>query len=177
MLRKGSNFSWYIIVIGIEDESMKWTGLKAFETVWSDFVGITQRRDDKFLARRGRLLPSRLPFANFTTVIWRSLGYLLLGMATPWPHGKLTNFTERDHKTRWEKSGFYEREELSWTFIGFVKALGIHLSSEYRICTCSRVKREEERERERKKKRKDGYVSEELFYLKETRLERIAHDS
>lgn len=97
-------------------------------------------------------------------------------MATPWPHGKLTNFTERDHKTRWEKSGFYEREELSWTFIGFVKALGIHLSSEYRICTCSRVKREEERERG-KKKRKDGYVSEELFYLKETRLERIAHDS
>lgn len=73
-------------------------------------------------------------------------------MATPWPHGKLTNFTERDHKTRWEKSGFYEREELSWTFIGFVKALGIHLSSEYRICTCSRVKREEEREREEKKK-------------------------
>lgn len=91
-------------------------------------------------------------------------------MATPWPHGKLTNFTERDQ--RWEKSGFYEREELPWTFIGFVKAIGIHLSSEYRICTRSRVKREGE-----KKKRKDGYVSEELFYLKETRLERIAHDS
>lgn len=131
-----------------------------------------QRRDDKFLQGEVGCCPVvlQLPFANFTTVIWRSLGCLLLGMATPWPHGKLTNFTERDQ--RWEKSGFYEREELPWTFIGFVKAIGIHLSSEYRICTRSRVKREGE-----KKKRKDGYVSEELFYLKETRLERIAHDS
>lgn len=79
--------------------------------------------------RRGRL-PSRLPFANFTTVIWRSLGYLLLGMATPWPRGKLTNFTREGWQNKRRRRGkirFYEREELPWTFIGFVKAVGIRL--------------------------------------------------
>lgn len=79
--------------------------------------------------RRGRL-PSRLPFANFTTVIWRSLGYLLLGMATPWPRGKLTNFTRERWQNKRRRRGkirFYEREELPWTFIGFVKAVGIRL--------------------------------------------------
>lgn len=125
--------------------------LKRFETIssklWPAACAATRWQ---ISTRRGRL-PSRLPFANFTTVIWRSLGYLLLGMATPWPRGKLTNFTERDsQETREGKIRFYEREELPWTFIGFVKAVGIRLPW---ICTCSRVKGKKKKKIRKKRRR------------------------
>lgn len=129
IFRKGLNRLLIVIRIKV---SMKWAGkkrnaLKRFRLNYRQ-AGCAATRW-QISTRRGRL-PSRLPFANFTTVIWRSLGYLLLGMATPWPRGKLTNFTRERWQNKRRRRGkirFYEREELPWTFIGFVKAVGIRL--------------------------------------------------
>lgn len=83
-------------------------------------------------------------------------------MATPWPRGKLTNFTRERWQNKRRRRGkirFYEREELPWTFIGFVKAVGIRLPNFF---TCSRVKGKREKKERRKKK---------IYFTKESLVE------
>ena len=126
---------WIILSILSRLESRcRWNGerLKRFgRKLEAGLCGATRWQ---ISTRRGRL-PSRLPFANFTTVIWRSLGYLLLGMATRKTHGFHAREREREDKRERGKFDFTSEKD----YLGRLKAVGIRLP-----WTCSREKRKKD---------------------------------